>query len=147
MLKTLHDLALDMDKLAVTLKLEGNRCAIESALIVHHNLTEITPVDTSTALSNWDVFIGSYEKTPHEPYFMGKRGSTKLKSMRFANKEAALILSEKKPGESIFIVNAVDYIEKLNGGSSTQAPAGFVERAIMLGQKYVKNFKIDLGKK
>ena len=144
MAKTLRDLASRMDRLAASLTLEGSRCAVETAKIIHHNLTLNTPVDTSTALSNWDIFIGSYESDSHEPYVMGKKGSTKLASMGFANKEAELRLSEKKPGETIFIVNSLDYIRKLNDGSSKQAPAGFVEAAIIVGKEFAKNFKINL---
>lgn len=143
--KTLLDLASRMDKLAASLKLEASRCAIETALIIHHNLTLVNPVDTSTALSNWDIFIGSYETNPHEPYYMGKRGSTKLASMHFANKEALGILQTKLPGEPIFIVNSLDYIQKLNDGSSSQEPAGFVERSILLGKRHIKEFKVRLG--
>jgi hypothetical protein len=145
MAKTLLDLAVTMDKLAASLTLEGSRAAIETALVIHHNLTQVTPVDTSTALSNWDIFIGSYENNPHEPYFMGKRGSTKLASARKADSEAFINLSTKKPGETIFIVNSLDYITKLNDGSSRQEPAGFVERAITLGRKHLKEFKVNLG--
>lgn len=145
MSKTLLDLAKDMDSTTASLKLEASRCAVETAKVIHHNLTKVTPVDTSTALSNWDIFLGSFSSEMHEAYFLGKRGSTGLKSEKFANKEAESILKEKKPGIPIFIVNSAHYISKLNDGSSRQEPAGFVERAVLLGRRFVKEFKIKLG--
>jgi len=143
-MKTLADLADKMKKTAANLNLEVSRCTIEAARVIHHNLTEATPVDTSTALSNWDISVGTLNGERHEAWFYGKKGSTKLRSMNAANIEADVRLKTKKANQSIFISNSVDYIKNLNDGSSKQEPAGFVERAILLGRKSVQNFKMKL---
>ena len=142
--KTLSDLAKDMETLSANLTKEVSRCSVETALTIHNELTAVTPVDTSTALSNWDVSVGTLQAEFHEPWIMGKRGSTKLASKRFSDNEANVVLQDKLPGQTIFISNSADYIKKLNDGSSSQEPAGFVERSILLGKLNIKNFKLKL---
>lgn len=141
---TLLDLAKRMERVAAGLQSEASRCAVGVAVAVHHNLTDVTPVDTSTALSNWDVSLGGLSGEFHEPYFMGKKGSTELASERAANAKALEDLKNKKPGESIFISNSTPYIKDLNNGTSKQEPAGFVHRAVLVGRLAVKKFKFKL---
>ena len=141
---TLYDLANRMDRIAGSLESEASRCAVGVAVAVHHNLTGVTPVDTSTALSNWDISLGGISGEFHEPYFMGSKGSTELASERAANAKALDDLKNKKPQESIFISNSTPYIKNLNNGSSKQEPAGFVYRAVLVGRLAVKKFKMTL---
>ncbi len=56
--------------------------------------------------------------------------------------QARAVLATKKPGQKIYITNNLPYIRRLNDGYSKQAPAGFVERAVLIGRKMRKNFKI-----
>lgn len=140
----LNDLANRMRELPGILASESSRCAVEATTVVHHQLTHVTPVDTSQALSNWDISIGTLNGEFHEPYFPGNKGSTKLASEKAANTEAVFRLKEKKPGQAIFISNGANYIDRLNNGSSKQEPAGFVERASSVGKQSIKKFKMKL---
>lgn len=144
MSKTLADLALTMDKLAATLTLEGSRCAIEVAMVVGRDLAYKTPVDTSNALSNWQGSLNAPNLSEINPHLPGRKGSTKIRSANATIEALKDVLEDKKPGETIFISNAVPYIADLDRGTSTQEPAGFVERAKVIGRQKVKNFKVKL---
>lgn len=144
MTKTLADLASRMDKLAATLTLEGSRCAIEVAMTVTRDLAYKTPVDTSNALSNWQGSLNAPNLSEIDPHLPGVKGSTKIRSANATIDVMQDVLEDKKPGETIFIANAVPYIGRLNRGSSQQEPAGFVERAALLGRRQVKKFKLKL---
>ncbi len=141
MARTLLDLADSMDKLADEIGKAASDHAVKTALTIVGDLVYHTPVDTSQALSNWDVTIGAPADDPHGPYVAGKHGSTQRQSAAQALAMAKRTLEDKKPGQSIFIANNLPYIVPLNQGSSAQVPAGFVERAVLLGRKMKAKFK------
>lgn len=97
-------------------------------------LVYTTPVDTSKALSNWQVGIGSPVSNEIEAYAQGQRGSTAGTSSAEALAVGIARLSARKVGEPVYISNLADYIVDLNDGASGQAAPGFVERAVRLGQ-------------
>jgi hypothetical protein len=115
------------------------RPASDCALAIISYLAYNTPVDTSTALSNWQLFIGSYPVGIEiEAYYFGFGGTTQKVSAERTIKAAKEKLANKKPGETIYIVNFKPYIKRLNDGYSKQVAAGFVERAILQGQLKIK---------
>lgn len=142
MARTLLDLADDVDKLATKIGKAASDHAVATALTIVGDLVYHTPVDTSQALSNWDVTVGAPADDPHGPYFAGKYGSTMQQSAAEALAVAKRTLKDKKPGQPIFIANNLPYIVPLNQGSSAQVPAGFVERAVLLGRKMKDKFKL-----
>lgn len=142
MARTLLDLANDVDKLGDKIAQSASDHAVKTALTIVGDLVYHTPVDTSQALSNWDVTIGAPVSDPHGPYFAGKGGSTQRQSAAQALNVAKDTLKNKKPGETIFIANTLPYIRRLNDGYSQQVPAGFVERALLLGRKMKAQFKL-----
>lgn len=95
-----------------------------------------TPVDTGFARANWVPHIGR-ERSDASGYL--PKGSTREDRERFAKDAeatseagaAAIATGYKIEMGPIFISNNVPYIGMLNFGSSRQAPAGFVERAIV----------------
>lgn len=141
MARTLLDLANDVDKLADKIGQAASDHAVATALTIVGDLVYHTPVDTSQALSNWDVTVGAPADDPHGPYVAGKHGSTQRASAAAALAQAKDTLKNKKPGQSIFIANNLPYIRRLNDGYSAQVPAGFVERAVLLGRKMKAKFK------
>lgn len=142
MARTLLDLADDIDKLNERVSKAASDHAVKTALTIVGDLVYRTPVDTSQALSNWDVTIGAPADDPHGPYFAGKHGSSQRQSAQQALNVAKQTLEKKKPGQIIYIANNLPYIRRLNEGYSQQAPAGFVERAILLGRKMKAKFKL-----
>lgn len=109
---------------ASRLSVIGTKAAVET-------LVYITPVDTSEALSNWQVFLGNPAPDNLPPYFLGAKGSTRGASAREAISEAAAELAFKKPEQFVFISNLAPHIGKLDQGWSSQFPGGFVPRALL----------------
>ena len=89
-----------------------------------------TPVDTSKAMSNWIVNIGTARGGVIPPYFMGEYGSTGGQSLSAMMAQGLAVIRRAKVGEAIFITNSVDYLVDLNDGYSSQAPANFIQNSV-----------------
>ena len=113
-----------------------NEKKIEVARTVHTELVWVTPVDTSQALSNWVLTAGEeWAVFLVGGYRAGEYGSTQAASANQAIMAANQQLALSEVGMPLYITNNAPYIRPLNDGSSMQAPAGFVERAALLGRK------------
>ena len=85
-----------------------------------------TPVDTGRARGNWQITIGQAA--------LGVIGLEGAQDNAFASfqdeaadiSQAASVLQNLNPFETVFITNNVPYIEFLEDGSSDQAPSGMV---------------------
>lgn len=142
MAKGLLDLAASLEKKAKAIDEAASKLAVDTALTIVGDLAFKTPVDTSQALSNWIVTLETPSSDKIKPHFPGEGGSTQRASAAETMNNARAILAKKKPGQKIYITNNLPYIRRLNEGYSKQAPAGFVERAVLIGRKMRKNFKI-----
>lgn len=120
----------------------ASKLAVETALTIVGDLAYKTPVDTSQALSSWEVTLDAPSQNKPGPHFPGKQGSSYRASAAETIARAKAILKSKKPGQVIYITNNQPYIRKLNDGSSAQQPAGFVERAVLIGRKMLKKFTL-----
>jgi len=114
-------------------------------LAIVNDLVYHTPVDTSQALSNWQVSIGAPKTDFIAAYYEGEGGSTQKSSAAEAIRVATNLLKNVQPGQTVFITNNAPYIEQLNNGSSAKAPAGFVERAELLGRRVLNQEKAKHG--
>lgn len=88
-----------------------------------------TPVDTGRARNGWNITVG----TPSE--IIPPEGNYSMPNIAQHGYETIISVT---PDQVIYITNRVHYIEKLNGGSSRQAPARFVELAAGRVQEGVK---------
>lgn len=104
----------------------------EVTLEMLHYLTNITPVDTSLAISNWQVRFGGDGRII-EAHLEGEYGSTKSFSSQVANNFGELVLRELRPESVVTLYNYTPYIEQLDAGKSAQAQ-DFVKGAIMRGR-------------
>lgn len=100
-----------------------------------------TPVDTSRARANWQAAVGSPPKqvlfpAPSMPPNAGVGYSLGVSSI----KAAAKAYNGQKAG--VFIVNNLYYMRELNDGSSTQAPANFVETSIIRAVRALDSVKL-----
>jgi len=94
------------------------------------NLVEDTPRKTGWARANWVPRIGAPSKLPTD-VTDPQPGQVQGRS---AEREAGVLLvasSYKLVNGPIYITNNVPYIQRLNDGYSAQAPAGFVQSAIL----------------
>lgn len=90
-----------------------------------------TPIDTGFASNNWWFNVGSPADSPSEPTPGGEA--------RIASDTVA-ITSARINGQPLHITNNASYIGILNDGSSSQSPAGFVERAV-LREQFASRFR------
>lgn len=142
MARNLLDLAADLNKQADSINESASALAAKVALTIVADLAYKTPVDSSQALSSWIVTLDQPSTDKRLPFYPGEFGSTQTASAQETINSAKAVLANKKPGRIIFITNNQPYIKRLNEGYSSQAPAGFVERAILIGERLFKKFSI-----
>ena len=142
MSRSLSDLADNLDRRLGQLEQKASDLTVKVAVSLVTNLTALTPVDTSNALSNWQIGLGAPVDDTRRPYFVGMYGSTALASAQATIQTAKDILSGKKPGEVVFISNLVDYIVDLENGSSRQAPSGFLQQSILKTRNEMKRMRL-----
>lgn len=110
----------------------GNTVVIEASSAMLRELVEVTPVDTSEAVSSWEVGIGVKPVATRAPFFSGRRGSTRGASSAKAIEEGLAAIKAKRPGQSVYLSNAAPYIGDLDDGSSTQFAGGFINRSLIV---------------
>lgn len=146
MSKNLLDLANALNKKANSISKAASDLAVGTALTIVGDLAIKTPVDTSKAISNWQVDLDKEPDNTIQPHYPGSDGSTFSASAGETLAQAKIALRNKKPGSVIYITNNLPYIKRLNEGYSKQEPAGFVERAILLSRKYRESSRGKLTK-
>lgn len=97
----------------------------KGALSAYSSIVIATPVETGRARGNWQVSLA----VPAQGV-LDVQDKTGAISIAKATPQFA---SFKLTGQPIFFQNNLPYIQRLNEGHSMQAPAGFVERAILAG--------------
>ena len=117
-------------------RIEENADALvrRTALAVDGAVVMATPVDTGRARSNWQVSIGENAPSGVRPAFApGEERSTEGENTRQAIDEGKAVINTYNGQGTIHITNNLSYIGRLNDGHSAQAPAGFVEKAVLVG--------------
>lgn len=105
--------------IAAELESEVNKITQVISLNVLRSLVTMTPVDTGRAKGNW--FVSSSERSNRSiSEFRRARQAIAAGTATIHN-----IINDRYP--TVAISNNLPYIEKLEQGSSDQAPAGFVE--------------------
>lgn len=127
-------LATKLEALIMDANREASDRAVRVANAIVEQLVMHTPVDTSAALSNWQVSLDVPASSRRFPFVPGRFGSSFLASAAATIADARSTLLAKKPGQVIYISNLSDYIRDLDEGKSTQQPAGFVRRAELVGR-------------
>jgi len=98
---------------------EHRRLCQRVALDIDQRLVLATPVDTGRARSNWLASLG----TP-------RTDEVGTRDAQSAISEAAGVIDQAADFPVIYLSNNLPYIQRLNDGSSKQAPAAFVQTAI-----------------
>ncbi len=120
-----------MQELAEGLQVQGGNLMREVAVRVGSTLVLATPRDTNLARSNWVASLGIPDET-------GRPISSEVETI--AAIQSAL--AGAKADSTVFIVNTVPYIGGLNAGTSKQAPANFVRKAITAGLNSLNDVRI-----
>lgn len=134
-LRDLADLMIGLSKSTDQL---SSDLSVKIATAIITDLVYVTPVDTSKALSNWQISLSNAGSGQLPAAYRGFKGSTANVSAESTLAFALAILKTKKPNQNIHIYNNLPYIRRLNEGYSSQAPAGFVERAELIGRKVIE---------
>ena len=138
MARNLLDLAKSLEAKVKTIDKISSDKAIAVADRIINVLAWSTPVDTTRAVSNWLVSLKEPNYNQIAPYHPGSFGHTHYASATEMIASGRRALQNKKPGEPIYITNNVFYIRDLNSGTSRQAPAGFVEAAVLIARKELR---------
>lgn len=91
-------------------------------------VVEGTPADTGQAISSWKVGL-NYQPTGARNLAPGSKGSTRSAAISATMSMELPKISRRVTGMTVYIVNTTSYISALNDGRSSQAPAGFIDRA------------------
>lgn len=111
---------------------EGMDAAVKS--VVEAGLDVIadqTPVDTTRAVSNWQVTVGgpaNGEVSPHVPGSVGGSGASAARSITKGRGKAAM--AAYKGAKAAYITNNVPYISVLEYGDAKHRPSGMVAKGL-----------------
>jgi hypothetical protein len=98
-----------------------------------------TPVDVSTAMSNWQVGVGSPKRSFIKAHNPGEKGSTAGSSRGNVMVAALAALRSRRVGQIIYISNNAPYIRRLAyEGHSKQSPPGWVEGTVLRARKWLQ---------
>jgi hypothetical protein len=130
----------------------ASQIAVNVAIAVDNDLLQVTPVDSGTAMSNWIVTVGSPADETQPAFALSPRGKTmednktrlwvhavdpevtRSANLPLAQAAAQAVLQEKQTGKAIYLTNNLPYIIKLDNGSSSQFPGGFIDRALIVAE-------------
>lgn len=111
----------------------SNEVVRRTALAINQAVVLATPVDTGRARANWQVGLDESIDEPTDDTDPSG-GETVSRNNQ--------VIEQSAPGQDIHLSNNLPYIEALNNGSSSQAPAGFVEEAIAAGAAVVAQSRV-----
>lgn len=95
------------------------------------NLVEDTPRKTGWARANWIPSIGVSSALDGTAPAQDDSGQIAARAQARESGIAQIVTSYTLGAGRIFITNGVPYLPALNDGTSSQAPAGFVQAAIL----------------
>ncbi|WVW77406.1 tail completion or Neck1 protein [Stenotrophomonas phage vB_SmaS_Bhz59] len=135
-----------MARIALGTQQNADRLTRTVALAADQAVVVSTPVDTGRAKSNWIVELGSAPSDTIEPYAEGEFGSTAAENEQAALQQGESVIAGYNGdlNVDIHITNNLPYIEELNAGSSYQAPANFVEIALVEALSIIRGGTIKL---
>lgn len=131
-----HDFANRMRKKAGITEDKFHRAVAELAISVVKEVAPDTPILTGRASSNWITSVGLPSPYYSENPFMNAGPQESIMNARLA--------LQGYKGGTIHIVNNVPYIAELNRGTSRQAPALFVQSAVLRAKYKFKSYKLNL---
>lgn len=138
---TLGNFSARMNAIADGVEANSDKMVREVVKAVGPVLVYATPILTGRARSNWQGAVNSipegtlFYPDPDAPPSPGEGTEMGLRSIEDA-------AAAYKSGGYVAIVNNVPYIGDLNDGTSQQAPAGFVQTAVVVGISSIANVKL-----
>ena len=130
--------AINMRTRGAAVERNSGRLTRETANVIAGTVVTSTPADVGTAKSNWQAGVNNRPTGTIPAYSPGSKGSSAGINERAAIDRARTIIASYKPGNTVHLTNNLPYIGLLNDGYSAQAPAGFVERALLAGKEFLR---------
>ena len=125
----LRQFSANLRRLAARVETNAHKTSRRAAEAAVRSVAFSTPVDTGKARSNWNTTVGSPDFSVKEPPAEGLSGDAA--AARVLGEARRVIRSwDPGTGEPLTLANGVPYIEKLDNGSSKQAPAGMTPLAM-----------------
>lgn len=121
-----------LGEIASTIEKNANTAVQKAAFAIEARLVTSTPVDTGRARSNWLASLRYPRTDTVEPTSVADT----------ITRARAVIELRRQHGGAIYLSNNVPYIGSLNAGSSAQAPAAFVEKAVLAGAAVVRGARL-----
>lgn len=137
----LHDLARRLTLYAKAVEVNSQAAVRHVAKAAGTAIVYGTPIDTSRARMNWQTTVGSPAVGVLLPYPSRPGSPQDGTRTALASLEAATISYAGQAG-GIWITNNLNYILKLNDGSSAQAPADFVAQAVLAGVRSLSTVRL-----
>lgn len=131
-----------MMKISKNVEINANEAVKKVARAFSDTVIRDTPADSGKAISNWQVGVGHAPSSILQPYVPGRHGDTAQSNRYAASANNAAKIATRRTGTTIYVVNNVPYIDRLNSGWSQQAPAGFVDSALAEADMAIKGVKI-----
>ena len=132
-----YTFARNIDVMAKNVKKNSELLVKRAAIVLHTTLVNTTPVDKGTARSNWQVGI---DEEPQKIVDPAPVSDVLLKG------RTEILKYDGNENRKIVVGNPVPYIEPLNNGWSSQAPAGFIESAILVAQDAITGQPLLTGR-
>jgi len=138
----LGEFARRIRQIGISTERNVNEVVRRVGLVAHRELVFSTPVDTGRARSNWVVDLVAPTEATFAPFAPGEQGSTGAANAQAALAAGETVINRREPGQDLFLSNNLPYIGRLNEGYSAQAPAGFVEAALIRATTVVQSAKV-----
>lgn len=126
---------------AEAVKVGGQMLMKEAAAAGHKAIVEATPVDTSLAVSNWQLTLGAPAFGVVKPVVTSVKGSGEASAKSIMKAKGIQTLHGYQTG-SIFITNKVPYIGYIEHGSRTIRPYGMVAKGLQAMRVRVKEMAV-----
>ena len=123
----------NIQKRAEEVEVGASRVKVRAALAISQTVILATPVKSGHARANWQIGLGAGVRNELDDEDVG--GNRTIRKNKSTIRAAI-------PRQPIFISNLVPYIHELNGGSSSQAPAAFVQIAVQEALSAVARAKV-----
>ncbi len=122
-----------MKTLGKRIETNANKEAIQLGSLISQTVILATPVDEGTARANWFATLGVPER------FADFNAADPSGQLTISRNDASI---QKQTEQTIYITNNLPYIKRLNDGWSAQAPAGYVEAAVDVAKKKMKEIRL-----
>lgn len=116
------------------IEVNANREVVKLGSLVSQTVISGTPVDEGFARGNWFATLGSPRLTAD----FEKKDPSGQETIAENN----AIIARRRSGQAVYISNNLPYIKRLNEGWSSQAPAGYVEKAIQAARRAMKGARL-----